>query len=238
VNRMKLVSGVSATAAIAAAALAGCSSGGTGTTSASGSSAPAATASSPASAAASGGSGSTGGSGSSGSGGSTTSSGNGTGTASSNQCQTGDLTLKVLQGPSDPDHPAGDFYVQLTNSSSRTCTLYGFPGVEILGGVGAAPKPLGMKDNWTVKLAQTGGKKVQTLTPGDASAAYVTFATRDPGASADIPRAQVIQVIPPNQKTALKARIFNVESETYVTPLVLNKTLNVGPMDVNGVPHK
>jgi len=205
---MRLVSGVSATAAIAAAALAGCSSGGSGTASASGSSAPAPTASSSA------------------------------GTASSNQCQTKDLALKVLQGPTDPDNTAGDFYVQLTNSSSRTCTLYGFPGVEILGGTGAAPAPLGMKDNWTLKLAQTRGKKVRTLKPGDASAAYVTFATRDPGASAGIPRAQVIQVIPPNQKTALRAKIFDVESETYVTPLVLNKTLNVGPMDVNGVPHK
>ena len=236
-NRMRLVSGVSATAAIAAAALAGCSSGGSGTTSASGSSAPASTASSSAGTAASGGSGSTGSSGGN-AGGGAASSGTGTGTASSNQCQTKDLTLRVLQGPTDPDHTAGDFYVQLTNSSSRTCTLYGFPGVELLGGVGSTPAPLGMKDNWTLKLAQTGGKKVQTLKPGDASAAYVTFATRDPGASAGIPRAQVVQVIPPNQKTALKARIFNVESETYVTPLVLNKTLNVGPMDVNGVPHK
>ena len=208
VNRMRLVSGVSATAAIAAAALAGCSSGGSGTTSASGSSSPVPTARSSAS------------------------------TASSTRCRTKDLTLRVLQGPTDPDHTAGDFYVQLTNSSSRTCTLFGFPGVELLGGVGATPKPLGMKDNWTLKLAQTGGKKVQTLKPGDASAAYVTFATRDPGASAGIPRAQVVQVIPPNQKSALKAKIFNVESGTYVTPLVLNKTLNVGPMDVNGVPHK
>jgi hypothetical protein len=235
VNRMRLVSGVSATAAIAAAALAGCSSGGTGTTSASGSSAPASATASSSSAAATGASGT---SGSGSAGGSTTGSGNGAGTASSNGCQTKDLTLKVLQGPADPDHTAGDFYVQLTNSSSRTCTLYGYPGVEILGGVGATPKPLGMKDNWTLKLAQTGGKKVQTLKPGDASAAYVTFSTRDPGASAGIPRAQVVQVIPPNQKSALTARIFNVESETYVSPLVLNKTLNVGPMDVNGVPHK
>lgn len=237
---MRLVSGVSATAAIAAAALAGCSSGGSGTTSASGSGSPAATASSSASTAASGGSGSTSGNGGTGggTGGSATGSSAGAGTASSNQCQTKDLTLRVLQGPTDPDNTAGDFYVQLTNSSSRTCTLYGFPGVELLGGVGATPKPLGMKDNWTLKLAQTGGKKAQTLKPGGASAAYVTFATRDPGASAGIPRAQVVQVIPPNQETALKAKIFNVESETYVTPLVLNKTLNVGPMDVNGVPHK
>ena len=220
------MSGVSATAAIAAAALAGCSSGGSGTTSASGSSSPASAASDAASTATSGSSGGTGGSSTS------------PGTASSNQCQTKDLSLRVLQGAVDHDSATGNFYVQLTNVSARTCTLYGFPGVELLGGTGETPKPLGMKDHWTLKLAQTGGKKVQTLAPHDASAAYVTFATRDPGASAAIPRAQEVQVIPPNQRTALTARIYNVETGGYVTPLVLSKTLNVGPMDVNGVPHK
>jgi hypothetical protein len=143
----------------------------------------------------------------------------------------------VIQGPQEENSTTGSFYVQLSNTSARTCTLYGFPGVELIGGVGATPKPLGMKDVWTVKLSQTGGKKTQTLAPSAASAAYVTFSTRDPGASADIPRASEVQVIPPDQTTALTARIYNVETG-YVTPLVTTKTLTVGPMDVDGVPHK
>jgi uncharacterized protein DUF4232 len=228
VNRMRLVSGVSATAAIAAAALAGCSSGGSGTTGVSGSSTPVSAASDPAGTTAT----------SAGTGNRPASPGTGPGTTSNHQCQTSDLSLRVLQGAVNHDSTTGDFYVELTNTSAQTCRLSGFPGVELLGGTGTAPKPLGMKDNWTLKLAQTGGKKVQTLAPHSASAAYVTFSTRDPGASAAIPRAQEVQVIPPNQHQALTARIYNVETGGYVTPLVLDKTLNVGPMDVDGVPHK
>ena len=225
-NRMRLVSGVSASAAMAAAALAGCSSSGTGTTSASGSSAPAATASSSASTAATGGNG----------GGSTASSGSGTGTASSTQCTTSQLSLRVLQGPQEEGSTTGSIYAELTNDSSRTCTLYGFPGVELIGGVGGTPKPLGMKDHWTTTLSNA-GKKVQTLTPHTASAAFITFSTRDPGASADIPRAEEVQVIPPNQRTPLTAKIYNVDAG-YVTPLITSRTLNVGPMDADTVPHK
>jgi len=236
VNRMRLVSGVSVTAAVAAAALAGCSSGGSGTTGASGSSSPASAASDTAGPTASGSTGSAGGS-SGGSGSSTTGSSGGTGTASTNQCQTRSLTLRVLQGPQEEGSTTNSFYVELTNTSATTCTLYGFPGVELIGGVGGTPKPLGMHDSWEAKLGSGGVKKLQTLSPHTASAAYVTFTTRDPGASADIPRAQEVQVIPPNQRTALTARIYNVDSG-YVTPLITSKTLTVGPMDLDAVPHK
>jgi hypothetical protein len=229
VNRMKLVSGVSATAAIAAAALAGCSSGGSGTTSASGSSAPASSPSgsgAPASAAST----------PAGTPASTTATGSGGTTTTSSRCATKDLSLRVLQGPQEEGSTTGSFYVELTNVSARTCTLYGFPGVELIGGVGGTPKPLGMKDVWTAKLS-TAGQKVQTLAPHTASAAFVNFSTRDPGASADVPRAEQVQVIPPNQTTALTARIYNVDAG-YVTPLVTTTTLTVGPMDVDAVPHK
>lgn len=138
-------------------------------------------------------------------------------------------------GPQEEGSTTGSIYAELTNVSSRTCTLYGFPGVELIGGVGGTPKPLGMKDNWTARLSN-GGKKVQTLAPHTASAAFITFSTREPGASADIPRAEEVQVIPPSQRKALTARIYNVDAG-YVTPLITSKTLNVGPMDADTVPH-
>jgi hypothetical protein len=94
-----------------------------------------------------------------------------------------------------------------------------------------------MRDVWTVKLAMSGAEQPQTLKPSTASAAFVNFSTRDPGASAGIPRAAEVQIIPPDQTTALTARIYNVETG-YVTPLVTSKTLTVGPMDIDGVPHK
>lgn len=162
----------------------------------------------------------------------------GTGTTTtSSKCTTKDLALQVIQGPQEEGSTTGSFYVQLTNTSARTCTLYGFPGVELIGGVGETPKPLGMKDAWTARLATTGGEKTQTLAPHSASAAFVNFSTRDPGASADVPRASEVQVIPPDQTTALTGRIYNVDAG-YVTPLVTTRTLTVGPMDVDGVPHK
>jgi hypothetical protein len=146
------------------------------------------------------------------------------------------MRVRRIQGPQEEGSTTGSFYVELTNVSGRTCTLYGFPGVELIGGAGGTPKPLGMKDVWTAKLA-TGGEKVQTLAPHTASAAFVNFSTRDPGASADVPRAEQVQVIPPDQTTALTARIDNVDAG-YVTPLVTTRTLTVGPMDADTVPHK
>jgi Protein of unknown function (DUF4232) len=127
-------------------------------------------------------------------------------TTTSSKCTTEDLALQVIQGPQEEGSTTGSFYVQLTNTSARTCTLYGFPGVELIGGVGGTPKPLGMKDAWTAMLATTGGEKTQTLAPHSASAAFVNFSTRDPGASADVPRASEVQAIPPDQTTTLTAR--------------------------------
>lgn len=212
------VTGVAALAAVAG--LAGCSSG-NGATTAPAERASSATATSAGPAASSPG---------------TTSPGTGT-TTTSSKCSTKDLALQVIQGPQEEGSTTGSFYVQLTNTSARTCTLFGFPGVELIGGVGGTPKPLGMKDLWTAKLATTGGEKTQTLAPHTASAAFINFSTRDPGASADIPRASEVQVIPPDQTTALTGRIDNVDAG-YVTPLVTTKTLTVGPMDIDGVPHK
>lgn len=212
------VTGVAALAAVAG--LAGCSSG-NGATTAPAERASSATATSAGPAASSAG---------------TTSPGTGT-TTTSSKCSTKDLALQVIQGPQEEGSTTGSFYVQLTNTSARTCTLFGFPGVELIGGVGGTPKPLGMKDVWTAKLATTGGEKTQTLAPHTASAAFINFSTRDPGASADVPRASEVQVIPPDQTTALTGRIDNVDAG-YVTPLVTTKTLTVGPMDIDGVPHK
>jgi hypothetical protein len=65
----------------------------------------------------------------------------------------------LIQGAQEQSS-TGSFYIQLTNVSAGTCTLYGFPGVDLVGGNGAS---LGMKDVWTVRLAMSGSEKVQTL---------------------------------------------------------------------------
>ena len=158
----------------------------------------------------------------------------GTSAVSGTACTTSDLSLQVIQGAQDTSSATDDFYVQLTNASSHTCTLYGFPGVDLADSTGTS---LGMKDNWTVSLAMTGGKTVQTLAPGTASAAYVTYAAKPGAKTTGYPHAAEVRVIPPGQTTALTAKIYNLYSGNIEIPVV-TQTLNVGPMDVDGVPNR
>lgn len=149
------------------------------------------------------------------------------------RCHTADLALRVYQGPQDGG-AIGSFYVELTNGSTHTCTLYGFPGVDLLNAGGAS---LGMKDIWSVGLAPSGAKQLRTLTPGQSSSAYVTFVTTPAGESGTHPSAATVSVIPPDETTALHAAIDNVETGA-VRPTVASGTLTVGPMDVDDVPHR
>jgi len=158
----------------------------------------------------------------------------GTAAVSGNACTTGDLSLQVIQGPQDGSSTTGDFYVQLTNTSTRTCTLHGFPGVDLADSTGSS---LGIKDDWTVKLAMTGGETTQTLAPHTASAAYVTYTAKPGAKTTGYPHAATVRVIPPNQTTALTAKIYNIYTGDIEIP-VITQTLNVGPMDVDGVPNR
>jgi hypothetical protein len=153
--------------------------------------------------------------------------------ASGTACRTSDLSLRVIQGAQDQSS-TGSFYIQLANVSSSTCTLYGFPGVDLAGSSGTS---LGMKDVWSVQLAMSGGEEVQTLAPGAASAAFVTYAVKPAAQTAGAPRAAEVRVIPPNQTTALTAKIDNLYQGVVQLPVV-SKTLTVGPMSIDSVPHR
>jgi hypothetical protein len=223
-NTVKLTLGTSAAMALAVAALAGCSSG-TTPASAAASTSPAAAANTAAASAPAAASTSV-------SAASDASAGTTAG-ASGTACRTSDLSLQVIQGAQNQSSP-GSFYIQLANVSSGTCTLYGFPGVDLTGSDGTS---LGMKDVWSDQLAMSGGEKVQTLAPGAASAAFVTYAVKPAAQTAGDPRAVEVRVIPPNQTTALTAKIDNLYQGDIQLPVV-SKTLTVGPMDIDGVPHR
>jgi hypothetical protein len=218
-STLKIVMGSSAVTVLAVTALAGCKSTSTasGTVAASGgvtvsASAAVAGASSPANAP----------------------SGAATQAAAGSACTTSDLSLQVIQGAQDGSSTSGDFYIQLTNTSKRTCTLYGFPGVDLTDN---HSNSLGIKDNWSVKLAMGGSEATQTLAPGDASASYVTYPVKPHSATAGYPHAFEVRVIPPGQETALTAKIDNLYAGDIAIPVV-TPTLNVGPMDIDGVPHR
>ena len=223
-NTVKLTLGTSAAMTLAVAALAGCSSG-TTSASAAASTSPAAAASAAAASAAA--AASTSVSAASDASAGTTASARGT------ACRTSDLSLQVIQGAQEQSSP-GSFYIQLANVSSSTCTLYGFPGVDLVGSDGTS---LGIKDVWSDQLAMSGGEKVQTLAPGAASAAFVTYAVKPAAQTTGDPRAVEVRVIPPNQTTALTAKIDNLYQGDIQLPVV-SKTLTVGPMDIDGVPHR
>jgi hypothetical protein len=223
-NTIKLTLGSSAAMALTVAALAGCSSG-TTSASAAASTSPAAAASTAAASAAA--AASTSVSAASDASAGTTASARGT------ACRTSDLSLQVIQGAQEQSSP-GSFYIQLANVSSSTCTLYGFPGVDLVGSNGTS---LGIKDVWSDQLAMSGGEKVQTLAPGAASAAFVTYAVKPAAQTTGDPRAVEVRVIPPNQTTALTAKIDNLYQGDIQLPVV-SKTLTVGPMDIDGVPHR
>jgi hypothetical protein len=223
-NTIKLTLGTSAAMALTVAALAGCSSG-TTSASAAASTSPAAAASTVAASAAA--AASTSVSAASDASAGTTASARGT------ACRTSDLSLQVIQGAQEQSSP-GSFYIQLANVSSSTCTLYGFPGVDLVGSNGTS---LGIKDVWSDQLAMSGGEKVQTLAPGAASAAFVTYAVKPAAQTTGDPRAVEVRVIPPNQTTALTAKIDNLYQGDIQLPVV-SKTLTVGPMDIDGVPHR
>jgi hypothetical protein len=223
-NTIKLTLGSSAAMALTVAALAGCSSG-TTSASAAASTSPAAAASTVAASAAA--AASTSVSAASDASAGTTASARGT------ACRTSDLSLQVIQGAQEQSSP-GSFYIQLANVSASTCTLYGFPGVDLVGSNGTS---LGIKDVWSDQLAMSGGEKVQTLAPGAASAAFVTYAVKPAAQTTGDPRAVEVRVIPPNQTTALTAKIDNLYQGDIQLPVV-SKTLTVGPMDIDGVPHR
>jgi hypothetical protein len=223
-NTVKLTLGTSAAMTLAVAALAGCSSG-TTPASAAASTSPAAAASTAAASAAA--AASTSVSAASDASAGTTASARGT------ACRTSDLSLQVIQGAQEQSSP-GSFYIQLANVSASTCTLYGFPGVDLVGSNGTS---LGIKDVWSDQLAMSGGEKVQTLAPGAASAAFVTYAVKPAAQTTGDPRAVEVRVIPPNQTTALTAKIDNLYQGDIQLPVV-SKTLTVGPMDIDGVPHR
>lgn len=147
-------------------------------------------------------------------------------------CRTSELALQVIQGPQEQSG-TGNFYIQLTNVSSAACTLYGFPGVDLVGRNGAS---LGMKDVWTVKNSMTGSEHVQTLAPDGSSAALVTYPVEPASQTTGAPQAVAVRVIPPNQTTALTAKVDNLYEGDIRLP-VLSRTLTVGPMDIDGVPH-
>ncbi|WP_217242480.1 DUF4232 domain-containing protein [Streptomyces sp. AC555_RSS877] len=116
----------------------------------------------------------------------TTSSGTGTGTgtdadadADGGRCHTTDLSIEL---PDDDTLPA-DISVTISNTGQRTCTMGGFPGVDLQG------------DGLThaFRRGDTSGRRV-TLSPGDST----HFTLRPVGAGGEF-SPETIVITPPDE---------------------------------------
>ncbi len=109
------------------------------------------------------------------------------------RCRTSELRAAV--GRVDPGAGQRNFPLVLTNTSERTCTVYGFPGAAF---VDASGGQLGHDP----KRAPASPKTV-TLTPGRSAWAGLSFSSPDiSGARAATPAA--LLVTPPDERDSLK----------------------------------
>lgn len=113
------------------------------------------------------------------------------------ECTPGDLHLGLGQGGGT----AGSIYypLQLTNISSATCTLYGYPGVAFV------TAPGGSVIGGPAVRNPTFPKQLVTLAPGAIAHAFlqVGIAGNYPAAVCKPVTAHWLQVFPPNQYSAL-----------------------------------
>ncbi|CAM5416024.1 DUF4232 domain-containing protein [Streptomyces griseomycini] len=112
---------------------------------------------------------------------------------SGTRCRTSELRAAV--GRMDPGAGQRNFPVVLTNVSSRTCTLYGYPGAAFVDASGAqlGPDP----------ERSPGGAATVALAPGESAWAGLRYAS--PGASgARTATPAALLVTPPDEREPLK----------------------------------
>ncbi|MET7325973.1 DUF4232 domain-containing protein [Streptomyces sp. NPDC005549] len=109
------------------------------------------------------------------------------------RCHTSELRAAV--GRVDPGAGQRNFPVVLTNTSDRTCTVYGYPGAAF---VDASGKQLGPDPE-----RAAGSPKAVTLTPGKSAWAGLSFSSPQiSGARTATPAA--LLVTPPDEREPLK----------------------------------
>ncbi|WP_329456703.1 DUF4232 domain-containing protein [Streptomyces sp. NBC_01497] len=114
--------------------------------------------------------------------------------ASGSRCHTSDLKASV--GANDPGAGQENFALVLTNTSGRTCTVYGFPGFAFVDGSG--------KQVSTDPQREGTQKQVVSLSPGHSAWATLRFPNPGMVGGATVNPAAV-EITPPDEKAFLKA---------------------------------
>ncbi|NJA58472.1 DUF4232 domain-containing protein [Streptomyces sp. NEAU-H3] len=114
--------------------------------------------------------------------------------AASTQCHTSELSVRV--GDNHPGAGQEGFALVLTNTSSRTCTVYGYPGLAFVNDAG---------QQVTVDPERAPGTKERvSLTPGKSAWSPLTFTNPRATGVTTIPPA-AIRLTPPDERDYLKA---------------------------------
>ncbi|CAL9348140.1 hypothetical protein SUDANB145_00412 [Streptomyces sp. enrichment culture] len=131
------------------------------------------------------------------------------------RCRTTELRASV--GRVDPGAGQRNFPVVLTNTSSRTCTLYGYPGAAFVDASGKQLGPDPVRD--------PASPRTVTLTPGKSAWSALSFASPDISGARTAAPATLL-VTPPDERDALEVTwkagevpVGGNESEVSLTAL-------------------
>jgi Domain of unknown function (DUF4232) len=128
-------------------------------------------------------------------GGGTSTGGSSTSSSSAPRCRTSQLGFRFsTDGAAGSIHINGD----LTNRSQTTCSLYGYPGLGLLGKSGAALPATVVRSPSVVVPAVA--EKLVVLAPGQTARFYAGYSDVDPQ---PCPSAVRLEVTPPNAYTHL-----------------------------------
>ncbi|MBZ9642831.1 DUF4232 domain-containing protein [Streptomyces sp. PSKA30] len=129
------------------------------------------------------------------------------------RCHTWELRASV--GRNNPGAGQRNFPIVLTNTSSRTCTLYGYPGAAF---VDASGRQLGPDPG-----REPGSPATVTLTPGDSAWAGLSYASPEISGARTAEPASLL-VTPPDERdpltvkwTAEEVPVAGNESEISLT---------------------
>lgn len=140
-----------------------------------------------------------------------------TGGASTN-CQPSQLTFTIHTGGGAAGH-IGQMG-QFTNTSTATCTLYGFPGAVMLD---AQHQPMTTHALWQTSayMYSNQQKTLVTLAPGASAYFAVTWSDVTVGSATTCPTSSYLSVTPPNDFSVLTVadQINACDSNLIISPV-------------------
>jgi hypothetical protein len=138
-------------------------------------------------------------------------------------CATSALRAAVPTGQGNAAAGSSYYPIVFTNVSSASCTLYGYPGVSFVTGVGGSQVGIPATENPTIP------RKIITLAPGQSDHAelQVVNAANYPPADCGLVTAHWLRIYPPNQTAPLYAS-FTAQACTKPRTIMTVQTVQPG----------